>query len=781
MSDPLDPTPDEVLESFYGSQVDSAPNAAGWNTTLDAEAPPPAPNPAQWDQFVEGDIERPVDPVSALPAAPPLSTSAGASRSVSSGSSSSQGYKGVPQAKQDSLLARYDAQNAEAEDEANKNATAEAAAIEGRRASEKKLIEDRARDEREHQKNLLRLADEKRDFLETEADLELKIRDQEIVDRETIIGEYKQQLAGVRSLAAQSGNPLGGLSGGEALGLGAAGFAQGFLAAQGIQINVTGQIDKFVDREIAVHQQKIENAKEDAAATMHLYNVARQSSEDDWEARERYRGFVMEGMKSQIQVEAARFGTQLATQAGVERSAELDAHLNTLIAGIGTAKAGRIAAARKANLAETVAFGHIQQEQRNSRIAQQNANTGSFNARTQRMAEERAEKERKAKADESKPRLLIPNSGATKRDPKTGKVIGVMQTHAVREGLSDGITKEAYTKAAELSQAYGTGIAALDEIAKLRKPAFPSGLSGIPLMHWKRTNEGYRKYERAVIMQRERLIKALTGAAAPTDQMNRIMSVTGDDSIFQAGDNSEAIVQLKEDLQKQLVGRLDTDPALEPVPPDQQEMRPIYDTPNDTSAQYNAEMHAKKGLPGPVGEAAKTITSTDGSRNEVKLGGGYSPAYFEFMKKTGDTRGAGKTSNREKTPGQRQEIDGVDHLAALYLKPHLGNDTVGGQSTTSPDDLAAMKALTLETIKKLADGKEIAPGQDADPEVRDYARVVYRELSDPWNDTKTAEAVEALYDRYTRRAHEAGEDEKPASLSPYGETDVPMPGRWGNQ
>lgn len=142
--------------------------------------------------------------------------------------------------------------------------------------------------------------------LEEKASGEAQARSQEY------LSAYQQQLAGVRALAAQSGNPLNSISAGNKIGLVGAMFAQGFLAARGIHIDVGGQIDRWVERGIQEHQMMVQNARESAGDTLHLYEVARQTSQDEWEARQRYRGFVLEGFKTSLQMEAARTGSQMA-------------------------------------------------------------------------------------------------------------------------------------------------------------------------------------------------------------------------------------------------------------------------------------------------------------------------------------------------------------------------------------------------------------------------------------------------------------------------------------
>src|SRR5690606_37884280 len=130
-------------------------------------------------------------------------------------------------------------------------------------------------------------------FNQQAVELEQRMAAQAQAERAAYLAQYKEQLALVKQLALQSGNPMGQLSRAEAIGLAGAQFAQGFLAAQGVNIDVAGQVDRWVERSIAEHQMKIQNARTAAQETLHLYEIARQNSQDEWEARQRYRGFVI--------------------------------------------------------------------------------------------------------------------------------------------------------------------------------------------------------------------------------------------------------------------------------------------------------------------------------------------------------------------------------------------------------------------------------------------------------------------------------------------------------
>src|SRR6185503_5761704 len=137
--------------------------------------------------------------------------------------------------------------------------------------------------------------------------------------------KYQQQLAAVRALSVNIAGPLAKLSTAEIGGVSLAMFAQGFLASQGININVSGQIDKWVERSIKEQERQIQQKEAEANDTLNLWHIARQNSADDLEARQRYRGFIIEGLKAQTEYQSARFQSRLASaQANVTK-----AHLDT--------------------------------------------------------------------------------------------------------------------------------------------------------------------------------------------------------------------------------------------------------------------------------------------------------------------------------------------------------------------------------------------------------------------------------------------------------------------
>lgn len=139
------------------------------------------------------------------------------------------------------------------------------------------------------------------------------------------IAAYQEQIAAVRQMAVDPTGPIGSMSLGEAAGMSLANFAQGFLAARyGIKIDVTGQIDKWVERSIHEQERRIQQAQAGAEDQLHLWEIARQTSRDDQEAKQRYRGWIIAGMQTSLQANAAQYKSDSANADAALAIAQLD-------------------------------------------------------------------------------------------------------------------------------------------------------------------------------------------------------------------------------------------------------------------------------------------------------------------------------------------------------------------------------------------------------------------------------------------------------------------------
>jgi hypothetical protein len=201
-------------------------------------------------------------------------------------------------------------------------------------------------------------------FNQQAAELEQRMAAQAQAERAAYLAEYKEQLALIKQLSLQSGNPMGQLSRAEAIGLAGAQFAQGFLAAQGVNIDVAGQVDRWVERSIAEHQMKIQNARTAAQDTLHLYEIARQNSQDEWEARQRYRGFVIAGLQAAIHLNASRFQSDIAIARATEQIARLQVEADATERAISDAHFARINQIYQSEYQRAYQMGQLSIEQR---------------------------------------------------------------------------------------------------------------------------------------------------------------------------------------------------------------------------------------------------------------------------------------------------------------------------------------------------------------------------------------------------------------------------------
>jgi hypothetical protein len=218
--------------------------------------------------------------------------------------------------------------------------------------------------------------------------------------RDHYVHTLETQLAGVAQLAKTTGNPIGDLTRTQALGLAGAKFVQGMLAVQGINIDVGSQIDHWVDTSIKEHQMLIDNARGAANDTIHLYDIARQNSQDDYEARQRYRAMVIEGLQSQVEGESARWQSGLATSRAQQMISKLELEKDAVKRDLGARAASTHVQFQQMKINEAHAQGQLA-------VASMQASASLANAKAKQAAAE-------AKARQGVSYYA---------DPTTGKVI----------------------------------------------------------------------------------------------------------------------------------------------------------------------------------------------------------------------------------------------------------------------------------------------------------------------------------------------------------------------
>jgi len=100
-------------------------------------------------------------------------------------------------------------------------------------------------------------------------------------------------------------------------------FGHDFLGARGIKTSGMDSINKAIQNNINAQLANIEKKGQVAAGFKNLWDMQRQQSASDSEARERMRGFYLEGIKNQIDANLSGYDSELARAKAQAAKAEL--------------------------------------------------------------------------------------------------------------------------------------------------------------------------------------------------------------------------------------------------------------------------------------------------------------------------------------------------------------------------------------------------------------------------------------------------------------------------
>ncbi len=423
-------------------------------------------------------------------------------------------------------------------------------------AKRKALAEELAGYDREHQDELLDIRRQQRDFNLKQQKLEELAYNKSMQNATAYISQYKQEMAGVRQMMLQTGNPLGGLTAVEGGALGAALFAQGFLGARGIQVNVAGQVDRWVEREMAAHQQKIQNATNTAESNLTLFNLARQGAMDDVMARQRMRGFVLDALKSSIYMEAARYKSQSALADAQMKAAKLDA----------LALQNEMAMRDKLVKAQLDIYDKEILAAKYAADASLQAWSTAIDAKHKDRMAAVAEREKPKKEEKPAPSTKFYDPFNVKRDWLGKAITGGKATWMLDPNEEPGIRSKA---AEEGGQAQRFFAEQGENLIKLRS-LFDAAKGSMKGPEWARNRNSpeYREYMQVKNYLTENLQKDITGAAAPDAQAARIQGWLQADNFLEIGSNAKLIDNFIELQRNRYEKRMDNTPGIIRIPDD---------------------------------------------------------------------------------------------------------------------------------------------------------------------------------------------------------------------
>lgn len=515
-------TPSPSIDDEIRAELDNTPKQ------IDA-------SPRIWDDYVDGSIveggqiEMTGDEVPSaadIAATPKLGSTSNAQRGSTSRSHS--GYAGGPRAVEDDFdrernkaLGAFDAVapdydqdviNAERNFEALRGASAEKAQLREQFHAAEASIWDQLDDLNETHTQLLR-----------------HMQEQSKIEKERILGEARQQMAAVRQLVQQDPNPLHTLGTTQKLGLGMAAFAQGFLAPRGIHLNVTGQIDNMVQTALKEHQTNIQNAREGVQDTLHMYDIARQSSEDDYEALMRYKAMMIEGSKVQLQAHAARFNSQLAMSSAAEMEARLNMEQEAVLHHIADRRV-------TAQLAYLKHGADVAKEKGKLKLEKDAQAVAWYRANTDRLEHLRQKKKDEKEGSEMQPTLVMDPTNvqrdAAGKALTGGKYIGQINWTKIPKAIHEKV----YNDTMKHQVAYDKLARGIDNLRKLSSDL---GTKYGPDWYKEQNSEAVRTYKGQVALVMGDYMYSISGASY-TDAQKDYYAKTIDPGTWLKTDYDEA-------------------------------------------------------------------------------------------------------------------------------------------------------------------------------------------------------------------------------------------------
>ena len=492
--------------------------------------------------------------------------------------------------------------------------------------------------------------------------------------------KYQQQLAAVRALSVNIAGPLAKLSTAEIGGVSLAMFAQGFLASQGININVSGQIDKWVERSIKEQERQIQQKEAEANDTLNLWHIARQNSADDLEARQRYRGFIIEGLKAQTEYQSARFQSRLASaQANVTK-----AHLDTE------------AALNEASMVKQHEARVFEQKKWETQTA--------FELAKVNLEQQRLELDKNKAANKGIKRQII-------IDPSDGKAKWIV--------TEDRINATDDAKVAAKAQAeYGRVDKQVKEAMEFRSKHAKDQWGHLNPID--RISEAKRQYEAMVERLSIEMGKTEFGTRASDKEAERIKKLVPFDRWYQSGDNTNIWLKYREDLRsdfdQMMAAHTDAIPEEQQFTPRKNDANPSAKAVYDSSTTGGAPVNRFA-----AEEQAEVVGKDSSNKDEESYGSGLwrkfitfkDKADFDNKQKLGITVYPATDADKEyNMPGWAIAID---HLATGWASPDAMQKFAPNDS---PESISADSKRTLETLAsgKTVDGKKVPPA------AQEYAR-----------------------------------------------------------
>lgn len=506
---------------------------------------------------------------------------------------------------------------------------------------------------------------------------------------------YQEQLAAIRGMSVNIAGPLAQLSDAQMGGLSFALFAQGFLAAKGVNINVSQQVDRWVERSIREQERQIEQKQQGLQQSINMWQLARQASADDLEARMRYRGWIVEGLKAQTELSAARFNSALATSQAAVAISKLDADSamtrNELL---------------NQNFTRTLQRSQYETDTA-YKIAQVNLEQQELQLKKQAAASKTGEA----------PKFKIIT------DPTTGKATWIIRENRIG---ADEDSKVA-TKAAEDYGALENQIKKAINFHKEIKGQYGHG--------WiDRIDDVKREYAAMVTAIASETSRGLFGLNATDKEFERISKLVPFEKWYESGSNENIWANFRENARDKFDQVMRQ--RAEAIPPEMQSEMPH----NVANPGGKAEFEARKVGKEPERKFASFEEAKVSAKDSNKIEQSYGSKLFGHFTKTWRNDAIKKAGYDQKyfdlvydgKPGAYSNLKmkghsvAIDHLVNAYLNPETvkelgdkGQIYEGTQNETTE----SISRDAYRALKQIASGKT-GDGRPVPPEAEKYAEYI---------------------------------------------------------
>lgn len=644
-------------------------------------------------------------------------TSTGAPITKAKVSVATQGLPGGAKRAGD-LMSQADAKSAGAIDDINKEASGEIATSHDHLAQMAQAQAEIGKLTTEHFQNVSTFEQRQAEFFQHQQEVEQQAYQRSQVYANGVLSEYKNQQAAWKQLAMQSGNPLLGLGTGQKVALGLAAFAQGMLAVQGHNIDVTGQIDKWVERSMQEHQQMVTNARTGMQDTLNLWDIARKGAADDADARQRFRGFAVQALQAQMGAEASRYQSGMANADAAMKISQ------TQMDSDATDRSIRDKAFAKAHETQTM---HIDAAFKQGTLELEKQ---KVNLEAQRLALEIAKE--KAKGGAGSP-VWFSDASRTQVDPKTKEATtGGLKSWFLRPVDKVNVSEAVQAKGAdEAHQATAARDDIRGELQVLRKYRQDVDSWG-GFQAWKERSPNYRLYEQERDLIAGTIKKGIEGLHGSDADQERFTKMLQDDAWLQKGSNAGMVDNLDRWSADRYKHNMDANPALgkradrgAPQLAPGEEYDPKDNADPATTALGKTLTNKEMVNPQTYAEEARM---TAPSRREAAKGAehGGSQVYLNYV---GDQNKDQQTTQSQLYyHGQPNQFRAIDHLAVAALRPDFvtkSGATVNGRPAEDPNDV---QASAIDVLKRAASGSDLHTGGPASPEVQAYAKHILEEI-----------------------------------------------------